>query len=67
MCYSLEKTLGIVTLPPLKESGYRRFFIMEIAQHYGDVIIRRWQNLTGQQAVLELTDETFDDLNKTRE
>ena len=30
----------------------RRCFMMEISEHYCDVIIRRWENLTGQKAEL---------------
>ena len=29
---------------------------------YIDVIIRRWQNFTGQKAILEATGQTFEDL-----
>ncbi len=29
----------------------RRCFMMEIDEHYCDVIIQRWQNFTGKQAV----------------
>ena len=33
---------------------------------YVDVAIARWQNLTGQAAVLDGTDKTFADLTATR-
>ena len=29
----------------------RRCFMMEIDEHYCDVIIQRWQNFTGKEAV----------------
>lgn len=40
----------------------RRCFAMEISERYCDVSIRRWQDFTGQQAVLESTGEKFDDI-----
>lgn len=30
----------------------RRCFMMELDEHYCDVIIQRWENLTGEKAVL---------------
>ena len=36
--------------------------IMELDPRYCDVILRRWQAFTGQQATLEATGEAFDDL-----
>lgn len=39
----------------------RKCFMMEIDQHYCDVIIKRWQKLTGRAAILESTGETFDE------
>ena len=30
----------------------RKCFMMELDEHYCDVIITRWENLTGQKAVL---------------
>lgn len=40
----------------------RRCFMMELSPKYCDVIIRRWQKLTGRAAVLEETGKTFDEL-----
>ena len=34
-------------------------FTMELSPHYCDVIINRWQTLTGKEAVLESTGEAF--------
>jgi DNA modification methylase len=40
----------------------RRAFCMEIDPAYADVSVRRWQKLTGRDAVLERTGETFGEL-----
>lgn len=40
----------------------RHCYAMELQPRYCDVIIRRWQAFTGQQATLEATGEAFDDL-----
>ena len=37
-------------------------FTMELSPHYCDVIINRWQTLTGKDAVLESTGDKFNDL-----
>lgn len=49
------------TLIAAEETG-RAARLIEIDQHYCDVIVRRWQTLTGKQAVLEATGESFDQL-----
>ena len=36
-------------------------FTMELSPHYCDVIINRWQTLTGKEATLESTGETYND------
>ena len=41
--------------------------MMELDPKYCDVIIKRWQDFTGQQATLEGTDETYDALKAQRE
>ena len=41
--------------------------MMELDPKYVDVIIKRWQDYTGQQATLEATDETYDQLKAHRE
>lgn len=38
--------------------------IMELDPRYADVIVRRWQKLTGRSARLESTGEFFDDLER---
>lgn len=40
--------------------------IMELDPKYCDVIINRWQDYTGQQAVLEATGQTFDEVAAAR-
>lgn len=40
----------------------RKCYMMEIDPKYCDVIIRRWQNLTNQKAILESSGQTFEEL-----
>jgi len=40
----------------------RKCYTMEIDPQYVDVIVRRWQKLTGEDAILEGTGETFNEL-----
>ena len=44
----------------------RRCYAIEIAEKYCDVSIRRWENFTGQKAILKSTGETFDDVARAR-
>jgi len=41
--------------------------MMELDAKYCDVIIKRWQDFTGQQATLEATGQTYDELKAERE
>ncbi len=41
--------------------------LLELDPKYVDVIVERWQNLTGEVAVLEGDDRTYDDLRVARE
>jgi len=41
--------------------------MMELDPKYCDVIIKRWQDFTGQQATLEATGQTYDELKTERE
>ena len=41
--------------------------MMELDPKYCDVIIKRWQDFTGQQATLEATGQTYDQLKQERE
>lgn len=40
--------------------------LMELDERYADVIVRRWQDFTGQKAVLESTGQTFDKVEAKR-
>lgn len=40
---------------------------MELAPEYTDVAVKRWQDFTGQKAVLEDDGRTFDEISETRE
>jgi DNA modification methylase len=39
---------------------------IEIAPQYVDVAIQRWQNFTGQQATLEYTGKTYEEMQEDR-
>lgn len=57
----LDPFLGSgTTLIAAQQSG-RRGFGMELDPLYVDTIIRRWETLTGEQAVHAVTDDLFDD------
>ena len=49
------------TLISAEKTG-RTCFTMELQPQYCDVIIKRWQDFTGQQAVHEETGKTFDEV-----
>jgi DNA modification methylase len=53
------------TLIAAEQTG-RRAFLMELDELYADVIVDRWQKLTGKAAVLEGTGKTFDDVRAER-
>ena len=54
------------TLIGAEQTG-RNCFMMELDPKYCDVIIKRWQDFTGQQATLEATGQTYDELKAERE
>jgi DNA modification methylase len=54
------------TLIGAEQTG-RNCHMMELDPKYCDVIIKRWQDFTGQQATLEATGQTFAELSAERE
>ena len=42
----------------------KKCYMMELDTHYADVIVKRWQNYTGQEAILESDGTKFNDLLK---
>ena len=50
------------TLIAAEKTG-RRCYGMELDPKYADVIVERWQNYTGKNAVLESTDEIYNSLS----
>lgn len=44
----------------------RKCFMIELKQKYCDVIIRRWQEVTGQQAILESNGKSFEEVSSKR-
>ena len=53
------------TLIACEKTG-RACRMMEISEHYCDVIVERWQAFTGHKAVHESTGKTFEDTKKER-
>lgn len=53
------------TLIGAEQTG-REAHVMELDPKYVDVIIKRWQDFTGQQATLEATGQTFAELDAER-
>ena len=54
------------TLIACEKTG-RHARLMELDQKYCDVIVRRWQEFTGKQAMLESTGNTFDHVSEQRQ
>ena len=46
------------------EQTKRRCFAMEISPHYVDVAVKRWQDFTGEDAVLESDNKKFNNISK---
>lgn len=44
----------------------RHIYAMELAENYCDVIVKRWQDFTGQHAVLEHDGRTFNETSEQR-
>ena len=56
----VEPFCGTGTTLIAAEQLNRKCFAMELSPNYCDVIIKRWENLTGQKAVLDDTRDTND-------
>ena len=53
------------TLIACEKTG-RNARLMELDHKYCDVIVKRWQDFTGQKATLESTGRTFEDMASDR-
>jgi DNA modification methylase len=62
----LDAFAGSGTTIMTAEQTGRRSFCLEIDPRYADVSIRRWQRVSGRDAILESTSQTFEDLTLTR-
>lgn len=62
----LDPFAGSGTTIIAAETTGRRAYAVEIDPKYVDVIIRRWQKLTGKEATLEATDTSFEDILEYR-
>ena len=63
----LDPTAGAGSTLIAAEQTGRVARLTEIDPHYCDVIVRRWQNLTGKKAVLASTGQSFDALSTQAE
>jgi len=63
----LDLFSGSGTLAIVCEKTDRRAYMMERDGGYCDQVIMRWQDFTGQQATLEATGQTYDELKAERE
>ena len=61
-----EPFMGSGTTLIAAETTGRVCYGIELNPTYVDVAIARWQNLTGEAAVLDGTDQNFDDLTTSR-
>lgn len=63
----LDSFAGSGTTAIACEKHGRHARLIELDPRYCDVIIKRWQDFTGQQATLEATGQTYDELKAERE
>jgi len=63
----LDSFAGSGTTAIACEKHGRHARLMELDPKYCDVIVKRWQDFTGQQATLEATGQTYDELKAERE
>lgn len=54
------------TLIAAEKNGLQSF-IMEFDPRFADVIVRRWQDFTGKEGILESTNETFNSMKENKE
>jgi site-specific DNA-methyltransferase (adenine-specific) len=62
----LDLFLGSGTTLIAAEKKGRTCYGMELSPAYCDVIVKRWQSLTGKQATLESTSQTFAEIESER-
>ena len=63
----LDPFCGSGTTIIAAENTGRCAYVMELDPHYVDLIIRRWQALTSEQAILEKSGMTFDEVAASRQ
>ena len=59
----LEPFSGTGTTIIAAEQTKRRCYAMEISPQYVDVAVKRWQDFTGKDAILEANNKKFKDCN----
>jgi hypothetical protein len=62
----LDLFAGSGTIGVVCEKTDRRAFMMELDPKYCDVIIKRWQDFTGKQAIHEASGKTFDEMKDAK-
>jgi DNA modification methylase len=61
----LDLFLGSGSTLIAAEKTNRICYGMELSPNYVDVIVKRWQDYTGRQAILEATGQTFDEVKQS--